>query len=148
MIVSAWILLASVVSAAQAGQSERQFVEQIKHTIDKVRTGNSPIARTQAAEHLAELTRKADSQELDDRTVADLVSLLDASDDGVVYWVARCLGNLGSRANTAIPKLQKKLAEVDCLEGDKTSASGIRFALSQLNVPVTPSKCAPLPKSQ
>jgi len=148
LIASAWITLVSVVSAAQGGQSERQFSEQITHAIANVRSGNSPSARTEAAEQLAELTRKVDSKKLDDRTVADLVSLLDASDDSVVYWVARCLGNLGSRASSAIPKLQKKLAEVDCIEGSKTSASGIRFALSQLGAPPAPSKCAPIPKTQ
>jgi HEAT repeat protein len=148
LIASAWIIVASVVSAAQAGQSQRQFTEQLTHTIAKVRTGNSPLVRTEAAEHLAELTSKTDSRKLDDKTVADLVSLLDTSDDSVVYWVARCLGNLGSRANTAIPKLQKKLLEVDCVEGSKTSASGIRFALSQLDAPPAPSKCVPIPKPQ
>lgn len=148
LIASAWIVLASLVSAAQDGQSERQFSEQLTLTIAKVRTGNSPVARTEAAEQLAELTRKGYSKKLDDKTVADLVSLLDASDDSVVYWVARSLGNLGSRANIAIPKLQKKLAVVDCIEGSKTSASGIRFALSQLDAPPTTSKCAPIPKPQ
>ena len=143
LIASAWIMLASVVSAAQGGQSEQRFTEQITQTITKVRLGNSPAVRTKAAEQLAELTRKADSKKLDDKTVADLVSLLDASDDSVVYWVARCLGNLGSRANTAIPELQKKLAEVDCIEGSKTSASGIRFALSQLAAPALPRSAHP-----
>lgn len=147
LIASAWITLASVVSAAQVGQSERQFTEQITHAMAKVRSGNSPAVRTEAAEQLAELTRKVDSKKLDDKTVADLVSLLDASDDSVVYWVARCLGNLGSRANAAIPKLQEKLTEVDCIEGSKTSASGIRFALSQLDAPPAPAKCAPIPKT-
>lgn len=141
-------MLASLVSTAQDGQSERQFREQLTHTIAKVRTGDSPVARIEAAEQLAELTRKGDSKKLDDKTVADLVSLLDVSDDSVVYWVARSLGNLGSRANAAIPKLQKKLAEVDCIEGSKTSASGIRFALRQLDASPTPSKCAPIPKPQ
>ena len=148
LIASAWIIFASFSSAAQDGQSERQFSEQLTHTIAKVRTGDSPVVRTEAAEQLAKLTRKPDSKKLDDKTVADLVSLLDSSDDSVVYWVARSLGNLGSRANTAIPKLQKKLAEVECIEGSKTSESGIRFALSQLDAPPATSKCAPIPKSR
>jgi len=141
-------MLASVVSGAQVGQSQRQFTEQLTHTIDKVRTGNSPVVRRRAAEQLAELMLKSDSKKLDDKAVADLASLLDTPDDSVVYWIARCLGNLGSRASTAIPKLQKKLAEVDCLKESKTSASGIRFALSQLDAPPVPSKCAPIPKPQ
>ena len=131
-------MLASLVSTAQDGQSDRQFREQLTHTIAKVRAGDSPVARTEAAEQLAELTRKGDSKKLDNKTVTDLVSLLDASDDSVVYWVARSLGNLGSRANAAIPKLQKKLAEVDCVQGSKTSASGIRFALTQMGVTTPP----------
>jgi hypothetical protein len=148
VIASAWFMLASVVLAAQSGESERQFSEQLTHTIAKVRTGKTLAERTEAAEQLAELTRKTDSKKLDDKTVTDLVSLLDTSDDSVLYWVARCLGNLGPRANAAIPKLQRKLAEVDCIEGSKTSASGIRFALGQLDAPPAPSKCAPLPKSR
>ena len=147
VIASAWIMFASVVSAAQAGGSERQFSE-LTHNIAKVRTGKSAVERTDAAERLAELTRRGGSKKLDDKTLADLVSLLNTSDDSVLYWVARCLGNLGQRAKTAIPKLQEKLAEVDCIQGSKTSASGIRLALRQLDAPAAPSECAPLPKPQ
>jgi hypothetical protein len=148
VIAFAWIMVLSGVSGAQDGNSERQFGEQLTQTIAKVRTGESPTVRRKAAEHLAALTRKTDAKKVDDTTVADLVSLLDTSDDSVLYWVARCLGNLGSRANIAIPKLQKRLAEVDCLQGSKTSASGVRYALSQLGVPPSPPRYASSPKPQ
>ena len=126
----------------KAVSREGQITE-LTQTIAKVRTGGSPTSRTEAAEHLADLTRKIDAKKVDDRTVADLVSLLDTPDDGVRYWVARCLGNLGLRAKTAIPKLQGLLADVDCLQGSKTSASGIRFALTQMGATPSPATCAP-----
>jgi hypothetical protein len=131
------VLLSDTAHGKTDHTSKAQLTEQLTQTIAKVRTGETSIARTEAAEHLSELTRKIDTKKIDDRTVADLVSLLDTSDDSVRYWVARCLGNVGPRAKTAIPKLQKLLAEVDCLQGSKTSASGIRFALAQMGV--TPS---------
>jgi hypothetical protein len=64
---------------------------------------------------------------------------MDSSDDSVRYWVARCLGNFGPRARMAAPKLEQVLAEVDCLQGSKTSASGIRFALGEMGI--TPPPC-------
>lgn len=75
------------------------------------------------------------------QTVTDLISLLDIPDDSVRYWVARSLGNLGPRAKAAIPQLQRLLAEVDCIQGTKTSASGIRFALTQMGVTTPPPVC-------
>lgn len=136
VIASAWIVLLSGAAHAKSDpMSKRQLTEQLTETIAKVRTGGPPsMDRTNAAERLADLTRKIDPKKVDDRTLADLVSLLDISDDSVRYWVARCLGNLGPRAKIAIPKLQELLAEVDCLQGSKTSASGIRFALSRMGI--------------
>jgi hypothetical protein len=71
VIASAWIVLVSVVSVAQAGDSEHQFTEQLTQTIATVRTGKNAVARTEAVEHLADLTRRSDSKKLDDKTVAD-----------------------------------------------------------------------------
>jgi PBS lyase HEAT-like repeat len=144
VIASAWIVLVSGTAHGKADHKpESPLKEQLTQTMAKVRTGEPSMNRTEAAEHLAELTRKIDAKKVDDRTIADLVSLLDTSDDSVRYWVARCLGNLGPRGKTAIPKLQRLLAEVDCLQGSKTSASGIRFALTQMGVTPSPTACAP-----
>ena len=148
LIATASIVLLSGASGAQASNSERQFTGQLSQTIAEVRTGKSPTLRRQAAERLAELTRKPEAKKVDDTTVAELVSLLDTPDDSVLYWVARGLGNLGPRATIAIPRLQKRLAEVDCLQGSKTSASGVRYALSQLGVPPSSPVCASSPEPQ
>jgi hypothetical protein len=116
------------------------FSKQVVETIAKVRTSKTSSTRTDAAEHLFELTRTGHHR-VDDKTVADIASLLDVGDDSVRYWVARSLGNFGQRAKVFAPKLQGLLAEVDCLEGSKTSASGIRFALGQMGITPPPPKC-------
>jgi hypothetical protein len=142
-----WIVLPADPAQARAGHTpQRQLTEQITQTIAKVGTGESSTARTEAAEHLADLTRQVHAKSVDDKTIADLTSLLNTSDDSVRYWVARCLGNLGLRARAAIPELQKLLTEVDCLQGSKTSASGIRFALSQMDITPPPLRCPSLSK--
>lgn len=115
------------------------FMKQISETVSRVKTGETPDVRRKAAEHLAELTQSKDSKKIDDETIDNITSLLDTNEDSVRYWVARCLGNLGPRAKRAAPKLQALLAEVDCLPGSKTSASGIRFALAKMGItPVLP----------
>ena len=117
------------------------FTQQLTETISKVRMGEAPGVRTRAAEHLFELTRGTNSKKVGDETIANIASLLDGDEDSVRYWVARCLGNFGPRAKMAAPKLQAVLAEVDCLQGSKTSASGIRFALAKMGITPSPPKC-------
>jgi hypothetical protein len=143
LIASASAVLLCATAHAQAGNmSKRQITEQISKTMKKVRIGKSSVARTDAAEHLSKLTEGIDPKKIDDTTIANMVSLLDTSEDSVRYWVACALGNLGTRAKIAIPKLQQILAEVDCLQQSMNSASGIRFALEQMGVtPVPPSNC-------
>jgi len=133
------VLLSSLCSEARAA-GDQMCRQQLTETIAKVRTGKTSATRRDAAEHLFELTRAADC-EANDKTITELASLMELPDDSVRYWVARSLGNFGQRAKIAAPKLQKVLAEVDCLEGSKTSASGIRFALSQMGITPPPAKC-------
>jgi hypothetical protein len=122
--------------AAGAKSNQRQLAD----TIAKVRTGE-PSAAREAAEELSHLTHRMSPNAVSDQAVADLISLLDIRDESVRYWVARSLGNLGPRASAAVPSLKRLLAEVDCLQGSKTSASGIRFALKQMEVTTTPPVC-------
>ena len=110
----------------------------LQETIAKVRAEKSLIARTEAAEHLADLTHGSNPASVDDKTVADMVSLLDAPDDSVRAWVAAALGNLGSRAKVAVPKLLALLPEADCLQGDVTSAASIRPALRRMGAKPPP----------
>lgn len=116
--------------------SDDALRNEVAATMWSVQTAATAAERTQAAEHLFELTKNGWSDRIDDETMMTFASLLDGACDPVRYWVARCLGNFGLRARPTAPKLEQVLAEVDGLEGDKTSASGIRFALSQMGIDV------------
>jgi len=120
-------------SGTAYGTGGPMLMRQLKETIEKVRTGvPSSMARAKAAEHLADLTRKIDPKIVDDKTLADLVSLLDTPDDSVRGSVAAALGHLGPRAKSAIPMLLKILPEVDCQYMGLTSAPAIRIAISRM----------------
>jgi len=114
------------------------LMKQIKETMAKVQSDKTVDARTDAAEHLASLTRKISSKEVTETLVTDLTSLLDSPDDSVRYWVAWALGNLGPAAKAAVPKLEEMLPKADCLNGVITSASGIRYALVRMGVKEPP----------
>jgi HEAT repeat protein len=117
-------------------------MEQIKGTMVKVQSDKTIDARTEAAEHLARLTKKISSKEVTEALVTDLTSLLDSPDDSVRYWVAMALGNLGPTAKAAVPKLEEILPKADCLNGAITSAGGIRHALIKMGIKPPPApKC-------
>jgi PBS lyase HEAT-like repeat len=115
----------------------------VAETVSQVRSGASSTARTQAAQHLSELTNGTSPNQISEKSLGDIVSLLDSPDDSVRYWVARCLGNLRSRARSAIPKLQELLAKAQCEPGSEMSADGIRRALSQMGATPPSSDCKP-----
>lgn len=134
--------LIAILAGAAHARDNGKHMKQLTETIAQVRMAKTIDARTDAAEHLANLTKKIDPKEVDDKTLADLVSLLDTSDDSVRFWVAASLGNLGPRARAAVPKLLKILREVDCLNVELSSAPAIRVALKRIGVtPPPPPKC-------
>lgn len=110
------------------------LVDQLKDAIKTVRTNPmSSKARYEAEKRLALLTSKVLPKDVDDATLADLISLLDTTDESVRLWVAVSLGNLGVRARPAIPKLLAILAEVEnCEFTSLSSAAAIRPALSRI----------------
>jgi len=131
-------LLTVMASAA----SDPTLMKHLTETIAKVRTGETPTAQSEAAEHLAELTRKINPNDVDDKTLADLVSLLDTWNDSVRDGVATSLGNLGPRAKVAVPALLEILPEVDCLWVDASSGPDVRDALKRIGVtPPPPPTC-------
>jgi len=137
LIASACIILGTA-RAKGDPVSKRQLTE----TIAKVRNGKTSVIRAEAAQHLAELTRRIDPDKVDDKTLGELVSLLDTPQDSVRFWVAASLGNLGPRAKLAAPTLLRLLPEADCLRGSLTSAPAIRLALERIGVtPPPPPKC-------
>ena len=122
-------------------------LRQIAETIATVRNGAPPALRPRAAQHLFELTQGINPATVDDKTVADMVSLLDTADDGVRLWVAASLGNLGRRASVAAaPKLLLTLGKVECHGKSQPSAEAIRFALTRMGKKPPPPPCAPPPK--
>jgi hypothetical protein len=138
LVILTWILLLS--SSAHAA-SDPVFSKQLTDTIAQVRSAESVDARTDAAEHLAEMTRGANSKKVDDRTIAEIASLLNTQEDSVRAGVAACLGNFGSRARFTAPKLEAILAEVDCLPFDLTSAASIRPTLRKMGIKPPERKC-------
>ena len=138
IVVAVCALVLFLFGTAQAG--DKMLTKQLMETIAKINTGKTLLIRTQAAEDLFKLTSKQ-HQAIDDRTISTIVSLLDAPDDSVRYWVARSLGNFGPRASMAAPKLKQLLAEAECIEFGKNSAGGIRLALEQMGITPPPRNC-------
>jgi HEAT repeat protein len=145
-LLSVVLCLALPAGTGIAQKSGAQRSKQIEETVAKVRSGKTVNARTEAAEHLASLTKKIAGNEPTDSLVTDLTSLLDSPDDSVRYWVATALGNLGPAARAASAKLEGMLPKADCISGAITSASAIRYALSKMGIKPQrpPSNCHPI----
>ncbi len=119
---------------AQMRKSET--LKRLADNIEMIRTAATSNSRDDAAQKLAKVTRKIDPKKVDDKTLASIIDLLDMPD--ARYWVAVSLGNLGSRAKVAIPKLQALLAEEDRRKVEKSDADAIRFALARMGVTPPP----------
>ena len=145
LISVVWLVLIALspeLCAQSHPMPKRQLKRQLLETMAKVRNGKTLTSRTDAAEHLATLTRGINSHKVDETTLTEMVSLLDTQEDSVRAWVAASLGHLGPRAKVAVPRLLKLLPEVDCLRGNLTSAPFIRLALERMGeIPPPPPKC-------
>lgn len=126
------VALACALCGALAANGDTASMKKLKQTITKVRRGLTLTARAEASEELARLTNRIDPQKVDDETLAELVSLLDTSEEPVRVWMAASVGNLGPRAKVAIPTLLKWLPVADCLRESMTSAATIRKALEKI----------------
>ena len=145
LITVVWLVLIALspeVCAQSHSRPNKQLKRQLSVTMVKIRNGKTLTSRTEAAEHLATVTRGINPYKIDDTTLAEMVSLLETKEDSVRAWVAASLGHLGSRAKVAVPRLQKLLPEVDCLRGSLTSAPFIRVALKRMGEkPPPPRNC-------
>jgi hypothetical protein len=127
------------VSPVRATESNLQA--RIKHAITRVKSENTSMKRTDAAECLYDLTRQRGLNRVDDNTIAEIVSLLDTDEDSVRYWVALSLRSFRLRAKMAIPRLEIILREDDCALVSMTAASAVRSTLEAMGVTPKPSGC-------
>jgi hypothetical protein len=137
------VLMVALTGMANA-KDDTMLLKQLQETIAKVRTMKGPsMARTNEAEHLVKLTKRIDPKKVDDKTLADLIALLNTSDDSVRGWVAGALGYLGPRAKVAVSALLKLTHETDCIElAELKSAGAARVALKRIGVtPPPPPNC-------
>jgi HEAT repeat protein len=117
--------------------------QRLTDAIATVRTSKSSAERGKAAMHIGYLIFWLGRNEIDDKTIADLVSLLDIPEEPVREGVARSLGFLGSRAKlVAGPKLKELLSGLDCHPEEIDLANAVRSALTQMDVKVLPPRCA------
>ena len=122
--------------------------KKIEQAIARVRAEKSLNARYHAAEDLSTLLNGINPMLVDDKTVADMVRLLDDPEDAVLGWVAGSLGVFGPRAKAAVPKLLALLPAADCERARAfsgvTAADAIRPALERMGVkppPYNPQNC-------
>lgn len=116
--------------------------QRIAEAISTVRVTDSAVNRGKAAFRVRYLMSWLGPEQIDDGTIADLVSLLDIPDQAVRDAVAGALGEVRDRAKeSAGPKLQELLAEVDCRSANQGSAEVIREALSRIGVKASRQKC-------
>jgi hypothetical protein len=135
IIISAWMLLSKGALLGQDMSKQQIIID----AIEKVRNGQTSNIRCDAAEHLAVLTHDISPKEINNRTIAEIISLLDLPD--ARFWVAISLGNLKSRAKIATPRLMQLLVEEDCKYEAVSTADGIRIALTRIGVKPPPPNC-------
>jgi len=144
-------LILLLIGAANASVNAK-LNKKLEKIMEKVRTGKTLDVRADAAEQLAKLTNGIDPLTVDDKTVADMVLLLDSPDDPVRGWVAGALGHLGPRAKVAVPKLLALLPEAYCQMGSGPTTDGfITLALKRMGVdpppPLTLDECMSMQKT-
>lgn len=123
---------------------DAKALKDLREMIVRVRTmSESSVDRTNAAEAISRLTRNIDPKKVDDKTLRDLVSLLNIPDDSVRLWVAGALGDLGPRAKVAVPALMRVIREAKCPEiaTGVTTADAARVALKRIGVTPPPGGC-------
>lgn len=133
------VVLSAMIGIARASGGPASM-EQIKGTVAKVQSGKTVDARTDATEHLENLTRNISGREVTAKLVTDLISLLQPPDDSVRFYVVATLGNIGPNAKAAVPKLKKMLPKADCVNGVITTADAIRYALVRMGVKPAPQR--------
>ena len=103
------LLLIRVEGFAKQNVSESQ----ISDAIEKVKTSASDFdEQLEAMQLLYDLTRKINKKNISDKTLNDIVNLLDIPE--ARSWVSSSLANLKSRAKRAVPRMIEVLKEEVC----------------------------------
>jgi hypothetical protein len=113
-------------------------IVELRRAIQEVKKGDQTMKGFHAGDKFLDICDKIPADEIDDKTLAETMSLLDSPRESVKTWGVRCLGRLGPRARAAIPKLKEMLPKADCIPGTITSAAYIRAVLEKLGEAVPP----------
>ena len=111
------VLLAVLAKVEARAATNKATMQKIAEAVRRARFGETALDRSNAAERLPDLTESIDPNEIDDKTLADLISLLDTWQDSVRVPVPCPSGFLAPRAKSAVPKLLAMLPELDCEVG-------------------------------
>lgn len=151
-ILSLTVIVAVTACAAAIARSADPGKEyDITSMVMKIRTESDNRYRYELSKALAEKVAATNPDKIGDAQIDDIVGLLGDADDSVRYWAALALGQIGPRANRAVPALERALRDREC-EGyptephivrSITSADGIRTALEKIGAKVPASLCGP-----
>jgi hypothetical protein len=122
--------------------SKAVTLQQVQEAVAAVATmKDQALWMSDKGPYLDHLTKRIDPREIDDKTLESMESLLDSNNDLIRFWGANALGNLGPRAEQAIPKLRTLFRTADCLNGPITSADAIIYAFERIGVKPPPRTC-------
>jgi hypothetical protein len=108
--------------------------------VTKIRSEPGGMARTEVSRLLSEQIRLKELA-ASDSDIDLLADMLSDKDDSVRYWIAMALGNIGPRAQKAVPSLEKAYSQLECVHADKSSESAIRIALTKIGATVHHRDC-------
>jgi len=106
-----------------------QLTMKLKKTVASAREVTSLNEQRKAAEEVSTLTCFINPALVDDKTIADVISLLDIPDRSVQIFVTVALGPFGSRAKAAAPKLLVLLREDECIQWNLTASTGVPWSV-------------------
>lgn len=78
-----------------------------------------------------------------DADIHNLGNLMNDSNDGVRYWTAMAIAQIGPRARSTEPILRSAFEKSVCIRAEVTSAPAIAQALSAMGAAIPYSECQP-----
>lgn len=132
-----WAALAAILffhgtSHAAAKQGGDCQVNEVSSALSDILAQKPGVARSEKAASLAVHLFETESTCVTEKDIRTLVMMLRNDDESIRFWAAVMIGNVGHRAQDAVPALEAALAERPCEDGTMTSASAIRRALGKL----------------